>query len=235
MSLAVDLATPADDPAIRALLRSQAMPGRIRISYEREPEFRLGCEVTGEDCQVLVARRDNSAEVVGLACRSVRYLFLNGKEQRLGYLGQLRIDPACRGKWLVSRGFSQLQRLHLRDPLPAYLASIVGGNDEATGVLVEKRRKIFPVFQTVADYSTLAKSFDQVAGGTQPILQGRIRFIPDPSDGQKIGVEVWRCNLAPNGQIGLIADDYGNWTLDASILDDSANHPDAPYYLATFE
>jgi len=86
-----------------------------------------------------------------------------------------------------------------------------------------------------ADYSTLAKSFDQVAGGTQPILQGRIRFIPDPSDGQKIGVEVWRCNLAPNGQIGLIADDYGNWTLDASILDDSANHPDAPYYLATFE
>jgi hypothetical protein len=43
----------------------------------------------------------------------------------------------------------------------------------------------------------------------------------DPSDGQKIGVEVWRCNLAPNGQIGLVLDDYGNWTLDASILDDS--------------
>ena len=86
-----------------------------------------------------------------------------------------------------------------------------------------------------ADYSTLAKSFDQVAGGTQPVLQGRIRFIPDPSDGQKIGVEVWRCNLAPNGQIGLVADDYGNWTLDASVLDDSANHSIAPYYLATFE
>ena len=86
-----------------------------------------------------------------------------------------------------------------------------------------------------ADYDTLVKTFDQVAGGTQPVLQGRIRFVPDPSDGQKIGVEVWKCNLAPNGNIGLIADDYGNWTLDASILDDSANHPTAPYYLATFE
>jgi hypothetical protein len=86
-----------------------------------------------------------------------------------------------------------------------------------------------------ADYSTLVKTFDQVAGGTQPVLQGRIRFVPDPSDGQKIGVEVWRVNLAPNGQIGLIADDYGNWTLDASVLDDTANHPNAPYYLATFE
>jgi hypothetical protein len=86
-----------------------------------------------------------------------------------------------------------------------------------------------------ADYSTVVGKFDQVAGGTQPVLQGRIRFVPDPSDGQKIGVEVWRVNLAPNGQIGLIADDYGNWALDASVLDDTANHPNAPYYLATFE
>jgi hypothetical protein len=78
------------------------------------------------------------------------------------------------------------------------------------------------------------KTFDQVAGGTQPTLTGRIRFVPDPSDGQKIGVEVWRCNLAPNGAVGLIADDYGNWTVDASILDDTANHPNSPYYLATF-
>ena len=89
--------------------------------------------------------------------------------------------------------------------------------------------------EITADYSTLVKNFDQVAGGTQPVLQGRIRFVPDPSDGQKIGVEVWRVNLAPNGALGLIADDYGNWTLDASVLDDSANHPDAPYYLATFD
>ena len=156
MQLAVNLATPADDAAIRALLRQQPMPGRIRIAYEREPEFRLGCEVTGEDCQVLVAREDNSAEVVGLACRSVRRVFINGVQQRLGYLGQLRVDPNCRGRWLVSRGFSQLKQLHDRDPLPAYLASIVDGNREATGVLVRKRRKNFPAFHPVADYCTLA-------------------------------------------------------------------------------
>ena len=85
------------------------------------------------------------------------------------------------------------------------------------------------------DYTPIVKTFDQVAGGTQPVLTGRVRFVPDPSDGQKIAVEVWRCNLSPNGQIGLIADDYGNWTLDATVLDDTANHPNSPYYLATFE
>jgi hypothetical protein len=84
------------------------------------------------------------------------------------------------------------------------------------------------------DYATLVATFDQVAGGTVPQVAGRLRFVPDPADGQKIGVEVWRVNLFPSGQIGLIADDYGNWTLDGAVLDDTANHPTAPYYLETF-
>jgi hypothetical protein len=156
MQLAIQLATPADDEAIRQLLRREPMPGRIRVTYRREPEFRLGCEVTGDDCQVLVARRQDNGEVVGVASRSVRRVFVNGREQRLGYLGQLRIDPRFRGRWLVSRGFAQLQELHQRDPLPGYLVSIVDGNREATGVLVERRRRIFPEFHAVAEYRTLA-------------------------------------------------------------------------------
>lgn len=83
-------------------------------------------------------------------------------------------------------------------------------------------------------YNTLVGSFDQVAGATIPFVQGHMLFVPDPVDGQKIGVDVWRVNLNPNGQIGLIADDYGNWTLDGNILDDTANHPLSPFYLETF-
>jgi hypothetical protein len=156
MQLEVSLATPADDEAIRELLRRQPMPGRIRLTYEREPDFRLGCEVTGDDCQVLVARPENRTEIVGIACRSVRQVFINGVAQRIGYLGQLRVDSRFRGRWLVSRGFSRLKQMHDRDPLPGYLASIVGGNDEATGVLVRKRRRAFPAFRPVADFRTLA-------------------------------------------------------------------------------
>ena len=83
-------------------------------------------------------------------------------------------------------------------------------------------------------YHTLVGSQDQVAGAVEPQIQGRLRFVPDPTDGQKIGLEAWRVNLYPTGQIGLIADAYGNWTLDASVLDDTANHPASPYYLQTF-
>lgn len=153
--ISVNLASPADDAALRLLMRRQPMPGRMTVTFEREPDFSLGCAVTGEDCRILVARSEEG-EIVGVACRSLRNVFINGSEQRLGYLGQLRIDERCRGRWLVSRGFSLLRELHAGSDVPAYLAAIVDDNLEATGVLVEKRRKWFPAFHPVANYCTLA-------------------------------------------------------------------------------
>jgi hypothetical protein len=84
------------------------------------------------------------------------------------------------------------------------------------------------------DYTPIATSFDQVSGAVQPFVKGSLRFVPDPTDGQKIGVEWWVCNLSPSGKVELIKDDYGNWELDVMVLDDSENHPDNPYFLATF-
>jgi len=83
-------------------------------------------------------------------------------------------------------------------------------------------------------YHTLAGNFDQVAAATVPFQYGHIVFDPDPVDGQQIGCDIWKVNLNPNGNVGLIADDYGNWTLDGNILDDTADHPTAPFYQYTF-
>lgn len=160
----LDFAAPQDDASIRQLVKRQPVPGRITVAFEREPDFSLGCAVTGDDCRILVARTAEGADVVGVACRSVRQVFLNGSEQRLGYLGQLRVDERFRGRWLVSRGFSLLRQLHDDDPLPAYLAAIIGGNPEATAVLVGKRRKFFPHFHAVADYCTLALDAHRTKG-----------------------------------------------------------------------
>lgn len=153
--VSVNLAGPADDAAIRLLMRRQPMPGRVSVTFEREPHFSPGCAVTGDNCRTLVARTEDN-QIVGVACASARNVFINGREQRLGYLGQLRVDERFRGRWLVSRGFSLLRQLHHGMGVPAYLTAIVGGNDEAAAVLVEKRRKSFPEFHPVADYCTLA-------------------------------------------------------------------------------
>jgi hypothetical protein len=84
------------------------------------------------------------------------------------------------------------------------------------------------------DYTPLPATFDQVAGATVPFVKGSMRFVPDPTDGQKIGVEWWRVNLSPSGKIELIKDDYGNWELEVMVLSDELNHPNDPYFLATF-
>jgi hypothetical protein len=156
MGIHISLATPADDAGIRGLLRREPVPGRIAISYQREPDFSTGCDATGENATVLVARDADSGATVGVACRSEREVFVNSTPMKLGYLGQLRIDARYRGRWLVSRGYALLKRLHDRDPLPGYLAAVTEDNRQAAGVLVERPRKIFPAFRPIADYCTLA-------------------------------------------------------------------------------
>lgn len=168
MTLSVDFAVPADDEAIRGLVRRQAMPGRISLAFEREPNFSLGCAVTGNPYEILVARAEERGEIVGVACRSIRQVFINGQEQRVGYLGQLRVDERFRGRWLVARGFSLLAEIDRTDPVPAYLVSIIDGNEEATGVLVRRRRPSFPTFNQVAAYRTLALSLKRCSVFRRP-------------------------------------------------------------------
>lgn len=81
-----------------------------------------------------------------------------------------------------------------------------------------------------ADYTSATSSVDEVDGHTINFVQGHILFIPDPADGINIQADVWRVNLTQNGKIGLISDEYGNWTLEGSCLDDTANHPNNPFY-----
>jgi hypothetical protein len=84
-----------------------------------------------------------------------------------------------------------------------------------------------------AGYTKVVGHYLQIAGATVPFIRCRIRFCPDPTDGQKMGYEVWKTNLTPSSPMGLIEDTYGNWAVKGSILDDSANHPTCPFYLVT--
>jgi hypothetical protein len=84
------------------------------------------------------------------------------------------------------------------------------------------------------DYKTLTATYNTVAGLTQPYIKAHLYFDPDPTDGQKIAMDIWRVNFNPSAATEFIADDYGNWTLKGMILDDTANHPSAPYFLQYF-
>jgi hypothetical protein len=72
-----------------------------------------------------------------------------------------------------------------------------------------------------------------VHGGTAGIIQGRILFLGDPTTGQAYKLEAWKCNVTPDGAVGLISDDYATMGLSLAILDDKVNHPASPLYELT--
>jgi hypothetical protein len=151
-----DLATPADDEAILRLLRENPVPGSVSVSYERSPCYFLGCEIMGDCHQTLVARHLPSGEIAAVAGRSLRRMYVNGQVETVGYLGQLRVDRRYRSRWLVSRGFRFLRELHGDLQAKGYLTTIIEGNREAEGVLVNRARRHFPTYRPLDRLHTLA-------------------------------------------------------------------------------
>lgn len=128
---------PADEPEIRALVGSVAMPGDVAVRFVREPDYFLGTTIMGDPCEVLVARNRPDGRLAGIACRAERRSFINGEEQTTGYLGQIRVAEEFRGNWLIQRG-ARIVRERSRPGL-IYLGVIARENPRARGALIERR------------------------------------------------------------------------------------------------
>ena len=151
-----NLATPEDEAELRRMLRQNPMPGAISVSFEREPNYFLAARVEGPFHQTLVARDQASGQVVGLGCRSVRMRYLNGSPQPVGYISQLRIDPAYRRmRRALTQAFNFLHCLHQDGQAPFYFASIIEDNRPARRLLAAGLPGL-PRFQPFARLRTLA-------------------------------------------------------------------------------
>lgn len=80
---------------------------------------------------------------------------------------------------------------------------------------------------------TAATALGRVKGATKTSIEGSVLFIPDPSTGPKLLIEVWRVSVSPNGPVGFISDDYANFTLSMEIQDESIAHPGEGFYVVT--
>jgi hypothetical protein len=133
----IGLAAAQDDPEIRALVASIAMPGAVAVRFAREPDYFLGTTIMGDPCDVLIARARPGGRLAGIACRAERPAFLNGQPARLGYIGQIRLAPEYQGHWLVQRG-ARLVR-DMSPPGLVYFGVIARENPLARSVLVGAR------------------------------------------------------------------------------------------------
>lgn len=68
-------------------------------------------------------------------------------------------------------------------------------------------------------YAAFTKKF--VRGGTKSKKEGYLYFIGFPTAGKRLWIEVWKASLRPSAPLPLIGDDYGEFGLEFSILEDT--------------
>jgi len=150
----VRLATGEDEPQIRALVAATAMPGAVAVRFAREPDYFLGTTIMGDPCDVVVVRERRTGRLAGIGCRAERRGFVNGREERIGYIGQIRAADGYRGRWLVQRAMAWLRASGHTDLL--YYGVVARENPRARELLVGRRAPGAPVRTRLAGLTTCA-------------------------------------------------------------------------------
>ncbi len=133
------LATSSDDAALRARMAQDVLEGNIAVSFRREPDYFAGAALQGQQMQVIKCVDKISGQLVGMGARLSSPAWVNGQKRTLGYLADLRGDPAYRGGTLLARGYRFLRQLHEQQPLPLYYSVILEGNRPALETIASGR------------------------------------------------------------------------------------------------
>ena len=135
----IEPATPDDDGALRALLRSTSMDGPMRLSFQREPDFFVAAAAGNLATSVFVGREFATGRVAATATRSIRRAYVDGNERKVGYLSSLRLGEDVRKTNLLARFYRHLRQLHADCRVPFYVTTILDGNEEARRILTSAR------------------------------------------------------------------------------------------------
>jgi hypothetical protein len=148
-----ELATPADDADLRRVLAETPMPGRVSLSFRREPSYFEAAAVDGRFRQIVAARHLETQRIVGFGARSVAERYVNGAPQAVGYLSNLRLQEGHRNRGLVARGYAFFRKLHGDARTPLYLTTIAQDNQTAIELLTSRRAGL-PAYHAAGAFHT---------------------------------------------------------------------------------
>lgn len=172
-----EVAERADDEGLRRILAATPMPGRIAVSFRREPSYFDAAVVHGAFHQALVCRTTENGELVACGSRSVRQMYVNGRPRPIGYLSMLRLLVAHRHGGTLARAYAFLHDLHADGRTELYLTTIAEGNDRATSVLTSGRAGL-PQYHFAGRYYTVSIPIPRRHGTPPPPGNPRIHVRP---------------------------------------------------------
>ena len=161
-------AGPADDAAIREVLRSNDMESWVRMSIEREPSFFLGENLLGESTTVIAHCTDSPQQVVGMYSMAVQQAHLNGAAAATGYLGALRVNPRYRHRLrILKNGFDSARALAGIDTLPVFTS--LASDNRVARRLLEANLRGMPCYTPVGELDSMG--FATCQGQSRGLLQ----------------------------------------------------------------
>ncbi|HEV8584736.1 MAG TPA: hypothetical protein VGT02_07175 [Methylomirabilota bacterium] len=169
----LERATVDDDAALRRLLAGNPMDGPIRVAFEREPSYFGAVRVQGPFCQVILARDLDTGEPVAVGARAIKPVFVNGRPRDVGYLSDLRVLPAYRGRTVLARGYRLIRDLHADGRTDLYYTVIAAENAAALAALTRGRAGL-PAYRDLGGFVSPAI----VLGRRKPALHGGVEIVP---------------------------------------------------------
>ena len=159
-----ELAKDADDAELRRVLAATPMPGRISVTFQREPSYFDAAVVDGTFRQTVSCREGETDQIIGFGSRSVREMYVNGRATPIGYLSMLRVLREHRNIGLVARGYRYFRTLHGDGRTGLYLTTIAEGNERAISMLTSARAGL-PMYHPAGVFHTVAIPIVKRSGG----------------------------------------------------------------------
>lgn len=156
MSFSVRSATPGDNQAILALLQRNHQPGKVRLAFERYPDYFHGAGVTCEKPDVYVLESQLSAgkeaaPIVGVFNLGHRRIFVNGEFRQVRYAHDLRLDHSVRGSEALATCYRYGRDLMAQDE---WMQAVILAENAPYLAAVRKSREGMPNFYPAGDIET---------------------------------------------------------------------------------
>ena len=133
-------ALPEENDQILDLFGAIPMDGDLVLVTRRDPNFFALYEMQNAITECLVTEPDSDKKLQFVSTFLIRDGWLQGKKQRVGYLGDLRTSFSGRRRAIVSRLYHQVfEEISAKHQCSFYLTSILESNKAAIQALVERK------------------------------------------------------------------------------------------------
>lgn len=128
----------ADNQEVLDLINSTYIKGEIEVLFSKEPIYLEAMQTTADIVQPVVGKCNNKVAVLGT--RSLKKVYINGKEETLGYLSDLKISTKAKKIHALSQGFQFMKTLMDDKRAKLHIATIIDDNRQGKIALTWKNK-----------------------------------------------------------------------------------------------